>query len=339
MERIMKRVALLMFACGMLAGCDKVRMTGSEIVFQASSVPTATRTAYSGERTSGSGVVKERIDWVKDDMITVWSDKARTLDNAPYQDYIIKTVETDDDRIRSRATGKATGDNGLLWEPALGPYTFYARYPNDQEKLDGNKMTGTIPATQTLLYDSETGAIRPDMQYAFMFAKATAPVDAENVILPFAPMFTALEFEVGGGGNGQVDLTSFKLTSTTDAITGGFEVACANGTASLTGTPGLTASLDFSNLPNGKLTVTGTTPVTVTLFGVPKDLKNLTLEVKGDQILTRTLKLSDKNGNMLKFDACKKYRLLGLSLPELLKAEGEDVDWDIQAIGEPLIWD
>ena len=341
MERSMKCLAALILACGMLAGCDRVLVPGGEVVFQASSVPTSTRTAYSGERTSDSGVVKERIDWITGDKFTVWSDKAHALDDATLHtgDYVITSVETDDDRIRSRAKVKSTNDNGLQWDTALGPHTFYARFPNDQAKLDGDKMTAAIPATQTLLYDTESGAISPDMQYAFMFAKTTVAAGVDKVLLPFSPVFTALEFEVGGGGNGQVDLTSFKLTSTTDAITGGFEVACASGAVSLTGTPGLTASLDLSNLPNGKLTVTGTSSVTVTVFGVPKALKNLTLEVKGDQILTRTLKLSDKNGNMLTFDACKKYRILGLSLPELLKAEGEDVDWDIQAQGEPLVWD
>ena len=323
MERSMKCLAALILACGMLAGCDRVLVPGGEVVFQASSVPTSTRTAYSGERTSESGVVKERIDWITGDKFTVWSDKAHALDDATLHtgDYVITSVETDDDRIRSRAKVKSTNDNGLQWDTALGPHTFYARFPNDQAKLDGDKMTAAIPATQTLLYDTESGAISPDMQYAFMFAKTTVAAGVDKVLLPFSPVFTALEFEVGGGGNGQVDLTSFKLTSTTDAITGGFEVACASGAVSLTGTPGLTASLDTE------------------LRAALPDLKNLTLEVKGDQILTRTLKLSDKNGNMLTFDACKKYRILGLSLPELLKAEGEDVDWDIQAIGETLIWD
>jgi hypothetical protein len=159
------------------------------------------------------------------------------------------------------------------------------------------------------------------------------------VELKFNPMFTALEFVVGGGGNGQVDLTTFKLSSTDTPLTGAFQVTCSSGTPAATGTPGLTGSLDFSNLPGGKLSVVGDTPVTVTLFALPTNLTKLTLEVAGDPIQTRTLKLNDKNGNPIPFVGGRKYRITGLSLPELLNATGEDIDWDIQAQGEPLIWD
>ena len=339
MGKSLKWLIVLILAGGMLAGCKRMNVPGGEINFRASSAPLSTKTAYSGERNTESGVVKERIDWLEGDEITIWSDKARMMYDETRQagDYVFTSVEADG--VRSRGKIVSSIGNGLQWTSATGTYTFYCRYPSDGTKINGEKMLGEIPASQVIQYDAETGSMKPDMQYAYLFAGTTAPANAASVTLEFRPVFTALEFEVGGGGDGQVDLTSFTITSTTDAVTGAFERSCASGNVTVTGTPGLSASLDFSQIPGGKLTVTGAAPVTVTIFAVPKDLKNLTLEVKGDQIQTRTLKLANKNGSFLTFDACKKYRILGLSLPELLKAEGEDIDWDIQAIGETLIWD
>jgi hypothetical protein len=327
----------------MLAGCDKPAQTGlgGQIRFRAASGSMDTRTAYSGDTGTEGSVTKERINWIEGDQVTVWSDKAVYLGDASRRtaDYKVKNVTTSG--VRSIAELVATDANGFQWgdEAAGTNYTFYARYPADQTKINGTNMTAEIPATQTLLYDSESGKISPDMKYAFMFASTTAPIHADAVKLEFDPEFTALEFVVGGGGNGQVNLTSFKLSSTSVPVSGGFQVVCASKAATATGTAANSVSMDFSNLPGGKLTVTGDTPVTVTVFAVPVELKNLTLEVTGDKIQTRTLKLNNKNGSTITFAGGRKYRITGLNLPELLNVNGKDIDWDIEALLEPMVWD
>ena len=340
LTRIMQTVCLLTLACGMLAGCNKEGGKMAGILFSASSRPDATRTAYSGEgQTSSTGsLTKERIDWVLGDLITVWSDKALNYTTGEHWgDFSILTVVPDG--TRSKATLKSVDIKSLQWG-AEETYKFYARYPADGAKIDGTSMTATIPATQQMLKDSETGAWAPDMQYAFMFASATATNTTDPVELEFIPKFTALQFEIGAGGNGEAHITSFTLTSTTTALAGDFTVACATGVASSTSTT-KTLSMDVSNrTTDGVLVITaGDDPVTLTLFALPKDFTNLTLTVVGQPFGTRTLKLADKDGNMIPFTGGKKYWIKGLDLPELLEVTGENINWDVEARGESIYWD
>ena len=340
LTRIMQTVCLLALACGMLAGCKKEASVKGGILFSASSKAEATRTAYSGEgQTSSGALTKERIDWVENDLITIWSDKAvnYTTGNT-WGDFSILTVTTDDTGLRSKATLKPVDVKSLQWG-AEDTYQFYARYPADDTKIDGTSMTATIPATQQMV-QTATGAWVPDMQYAYMFAKATAANTTDPVELDFAPVFTALQFEIGAGGNGEAKVESFKLTSTSDALAGDFTVACATGVASSSSTT-KTLTMDVSNRSDdGKLVIVGGgDPVTLTLFALPQDFTNLTLEVVGTPFGTRTLKLADKEGSMIEFKGGKKYWIKGLDLPELLEASGENINWDVEARGESIYWD
>ena len=340
MSKTVKLLALLLLAGGMLTGCNKIGIGGGgKVVFVASSESSATRTSYSGVVDSDTKI--ERIDWVANDRISVWSDKARNLDNEPVADYKVKTIETSG--ARSIGTVETVDANGLQWDndPAGTDYVFYGRYPADVTKLDGTSMTGTIPATQTLTWDGLVG--KPDMQYAFMFAKTTAKVNAESVKLEFNPKFTAFEFVIGGGSSDAVtvNLSSFTL-SAPSAISGGFRVACSSGAVTATGTDAASKSiaLSFANLTGGVLPVRGDAALTVTLLAVaPATMPNLTLTITGDKIGTRVLKLQDKNGQWISFTGGRKYRLTGLNLPELLNVTGENIDWDIEALLEPMVWD
>ena len=337
--RTMQAVCLLVLACGMLAGCKKDGGVKVSVQFSATSNSAATRTAYSGEgQTSASGsLVKERIDWVVDDAITILSDKAVNMTTGEkWGDYKILTVTADG--VRSKATLKPVDVNSLQWG-AEGTYKFYARYPADATKLTETSMTATIPTTQQMKKD-DTGAWVPDMQYAFMFAKATATDTEAPVELDFYPEFTALQFEIGAGGNGEAKISSFTLTSTSDPLAGDFSVACATGAASTASTT-KTLSMDVTNRSDdGVLVITGGgESATITLFALPTDFTNLTLTVVGQPFGTRTLKLADKNGNMIAFTGGKKYWIKGLDLPELLEVTGEDINWDVAALGESIYWD
>ena len=249
------------------------------------------------------------------------------------------------DGIRSKAilapsVQTATGmSNGLWWNDAASTHHFYARYPADPAKIDDTAMAATIPATQQMKKD-DTGAWVPDMQYAFMFAKATATDTEAPVELDFYPEFTALQFEIGAGGNGEAKISSFTLTSTSDPLAGDFSVACATGAASTASTT-KTLSMDVTNRSDdGVLVITGGgESATITLFALPTDFTNLTLTVVGQPFGTRTLKLADKDGNMIPFTGGKKYWIKGLNLPELLEVTGEDINWDVEARGESIYWD
>lgn len=346
MKRMMQAVCLLALACGMLAGCKKDGGVKVSVQFSATSNSAATRTAYSGEGETTSGkLTKERIDWVDGDKITIYSPEALVEYTTSVHAAEYEIVSHTTDGIRSKAilapsVQTATGmSNGLWWNDAASTHHFYARYPADPAKIDDTAMAATIPATQQMKKD-DTGAWVPDMQYAFMFAKATATDTEAPVELDFYPEFTALQFEIGAGGNGEAKISSFTLTSTSDPLAGDFSVACATGAASTASTT-KTLSMDVTNRSDdGVLVITGGgESATITLFALPTDFTNLTLTVVGQPFGTRTLKLADKDGNMIPFTGGKKYWIKGLDLPELLMATGEDINWDVEAKGESIYWD
>ena len=346
LKRTMQAVCLLALACGMLAGCKKDGGVKASVQFSATSNAAATRTAYSGQGETTSGkLTKERIDWVDGDKLTIYSPEAVVEYTTSVHSAEYEIVSHTNDGARSKAVlapsvQSATGmANGLWWNNAATTHHFYARYPADPAKIDGTSMTATIPATQQMKKD-DTGAWVPDMQYAYMFASATATDTEAPVELDFYPEFTALQFEIGAGGNGEAKISSFTLTSTSDVLAGDFTVACATGVASTTSTT-KTLSMDVTNrTDDGVLVITGGgESATITLFALPLDFTNLTLTVVGQPFGTRTLKLADKDGNMIPFTGGKKYWIKGLDLPELLEATGENINWDVEARGESIYWD
>ena len=272
-----------------------------------------------------------------DDAITILSDKAVNMTTGEkWGDYKILTVAANG--VRSKATLKPVDVKSLQWGEE-GTYKFYARYPADATKLTETSMAATIPATQQMKKD-DSGKWVPDMDNAFMFATATATNTKDPVELDFYPEFTALQFEIGAGGNGEAKISSFTLASTSDPLAGDFTVACATGVASTASTT-KTLSMDVANRSDdGVLVITGGgESATITLFALPTDFTNLTLTVVGQPFGTRTLKLADKDGNMIPFTGGKKYWIKGLNLPELLEATGEDINWDVEARGESIYWD
>ena len=346
MKRMMQAVCLLALACGMLAGCKKDGGVKVSVQFSATSNSAATRTAYSGEGETTSGkLTKERIDWVDGDKITIYSPEALVEYTTSLHAAEYEIVSHTTDGIRSKAilapsVQTATGmANGLWWNNAAATHHFYARYPADPAKIDDTAMAATIPATQQMKKD-DTGAWVPDMQYAFMFAKATATDTEAPVELDFYPEFTALQFEIGAGGNGEAKISSFTLTSTSDPLAGDFTVACATGVASTASTT-KTLSMDVTNRSDdGVLVITGGgESATITLFALPKDFTNLTLTVVGQPFGTRTLQLADKDGNMVPFTGGKKYWITGRNLPDRLEATGESGNGDVEALGESIYWD
>ena len=333
----------------LLSGCCRIR--SNSVTFRVSTVKVQTRTAYSGE-TDASGY--ERIDWKDGDWIGIYCAQATRLYGVTslLADYSILSHETYSSTV-SRAQIAPAGDpNGLQW--GTGEHKFYAVYPSpnspeltDAEKakvsLDASAFVGFIPSEQTVTQKSGTTTWLPQMQYAWMFARTVVSGQQASVELSFAPEFTAMEITVGSGDNDQVDLTSFSLTTSAEgyAVAGEFTIPVENEETESTFSYANTSqslTIDFTALPGGKLTVEKGTPVTFTVFMLPREQKNLTLSFTGDQIGTKKLALSDRDMNTLVFQGRRKIRITGISLPKLMSATGEDVIWDHEAAGEGIIW-
>lgn len=342
MKGTLKAACLLALACGMLAGCTKNGMTGKAVTFTATTASDETRTAYSGEGTTSSGVlVKERIDWVDGDKITIFSPEAliaySTTQHAA--DYVVDSHTTEGTRSRAiisplvqSSTGMA---NGLWWDESSATNSFYARYPADASLINDIGMKAAIPATQDYLPDGKV-----NMDYAFMFAKATAAPGTAEVKLEFKPQFTVFQFQISGGGNEAVNVTSITLSSTTSTLAGAFTVSCSDESVSLGSDGSSTLTVKFPTADGIKVVTDPEKPVIITLFALPVEtITNLTLTLVGDKIGTRRLKLTDASGTMLSFAGKKKYVIKNLNLPELIDATGEDINWDVEARGESIYWD
>ena len=342
MKGTLKAACLLALACGMLAGCTKNGMTGKAVTFTATTASDETRTAYSGEGTTSSGVlVKERIDWVDGDKITIFSPEAliaySTTQHAA--DYVVDSHTTEGTRSRAiisplvqTSTGMA---NGLWWDESSSTNTFYARYPAKADAISATGMKAEIPDHQKYYADGTA-----DMDYAFMFAKATAVPGAAEVKLEFKPEFTAFQFQIDGGGNEAIKVTSITLSSTTSTLAGSFMVNCSDDSVTLGSDATSTLTIDFPTAEGITVVTDPTKPVIINFFALPVEtISNLTLTIKGSKIGTRKLKLTDASGTMLSFPGKKKYIIKNLNLPELLNATGEDINWDVEAKGESIYWD
>ena len=93
---------------------------GKAVVFTAASgfdEGAATRTAYSGEY-FGDNPTYERIDWVENDLIRIYSDQAlvHTIPTRGYADYKVTDVSTNG-RYSGAQVSPLEEGAGLVWEP------------------------------------------------------------------------------------------------------------------------------------------------------------------------------------------------------------------------------
>ena len=124
----MKKIMLIASLIGgslLLAGCQKEFGKGGEVRFVASSVAgPQTRAEYSGEGTTSGGLLTwERINWQTGDVLRIWSDAAKTPDNANYSDYKVSSFNVKSrDNTRSQATVENAAEHGD--ETKKGPFAF-----------------------------------------------------------------------------------------------------------------------------------------------------------------------------------------------------------------------
>lgn len=190
-----------------------------------------TRTVYTGKTYTIDGKTYERVDWVEGDQIRIFCKEAQNpAEGVNYSDYKIVRHEN--------AAGKDYGylervnpNGSLQWGDPSKKHTFYAFYPspaqNSQLEMSDNWAKGVVPMEQTPLEitttDDKNYVAKPNMDYAFMTAKAVMePGSSNEVNLSFKSMVTALELELEGPDQQTVNLTDIRISSDTENLTGPF---------------------------------------------------------------------------------------------------------------------
>lgn len=286
-----------------------------------------TRTEYSGEDEEGREMcalsTAERIDWLSTDRIRIASAQAvSTGDNGHFADYRITPDSYEG--IVHKATVSPV-DEELKWG-GTGSHDFYALYPSALQNEDaditvgseGATVTATIPAVQTATLDGHV--FKPDMDYAYLYAKVSGVSVGSNVKLEFKPLVTALEFTLLTAA---LDPITANLTSVT--LSSRQSGACLSGSFTAGITPNGLTALTASDVTGGSPRITldlgagvqlsTTEAYTFTFLMVPMDQTELTLILGFDDNTERFLKLK-YNGEWITLDACKKMYLRNIGAPK-----------------------
>ena len=324
-----------------LASCEKdpsgISKSGS-IPFVVSSGSPQTKTEYSGDgEWEGEGqnrrLVWERINWKEgEDQILIWSDVAMNdVGEESHQAiYVVGAPTVTGENKISRAPVQKKATDELFFQEGESTYTFWGYYPANSGEDLANDTKGaikfTVPAEQS--YDGSTTAdgvttLGPDMDNAFMLAKVDYTTDDELVELPFYPAFTAFEFTLVGGAS-EVPLKSIVL-SADSPLSGDVNATLDDGTRTnskgkVVGKSTYTFDTEASASTNtitfafpDNTVVSENNALTFTVFALPRDITNLTLELhmgeNGEDVRKGVLKQS---GNALTFGECEKHRIKGI---------------------------
>lgn len=243
-----------------------------------------TRTEYSGEdytveNSDGTTTKFERIDWVVNDKIEIYSPQAEnplaTTDRPKSTHYVVTNLSADDGDAGS--TGKGSdyaklanvGEAGLRWN-GTQKHDFYAMYPSSEMfRPAGGDIPANIKSGVFMGLDKETetkvmvyGVVsdvqqptvvpdpnnsgsyiaKPDMNYAYMVAKTSVdPNTTNNVKLSFVPIVTAVEIELVNVATEAVTIREIQVASD-EPIVGGFTADLSGWTDTYPTCTNLTAS-------------------------------------------------------------------------------------------------
>lgn len=329
------------------AGCvkesdmnEKYRPEGTPIIFSAATGyenGDGTRTEYSGHFFNGSTEVTgntlssyantwERIDWLQNDPLVIYYDRASAS-----ADYAVTSSIDANAEISDAGIEVASGSSKLTWAGGSGNHVFMAMYPkngfgnNSSIIFNGanGQVGGLIPATQTLR--TVSGKYLPQMQYAYMVARKTIDGSStqHTVALPFKPAFTAFEFRLrrpatlGNGSTASFKVKSFTISSTSP-LAGNFNLTI-DGEDSRGATWSATPTVTNNGNKSNSVTVTfnGNTGVDLstsadldfTLLTLPTPIADLTLTLTFADAgnTTKSITLKDSNNQPKSFVPCKKY--------------------------------
>lgn len=191
-----------------------------------------TRTVYTGETYEFGGKKYERVDWVEGDQIRIFCQEAQNpAEGHNYADYKIVSHKNEGGKEDYGYLERVNPNGSLQWGDPSKKHTFYAFYPspaqNSQLEMSDNWAKGVVPMEQTPLEitatDGKNYVAKPNMNYAFMTAKAVMePGSSNEVNLSFKSMVTALELELKGPDQQTVNLTDIRISSDTENLTGPF---------------------------------------------------------------------------------------------------------------------
>ena len=301
-----------------LSSCDKLGRIGKPVTFSASAHgEAATKTVYSGNNTGSH----EEIYWVDGDQILIQSGNTAVAATSSSERSAIYDLTVLPDA--SFATISDTDDTGLVLTGS-GAVTFYGAYPGSiTQRTTTGEFDMSIVKEQTYA-DLIDPSVDTDMSHAYMLAKTETVASAETVKLDFYPAFTAFEIHLanrtpgGGGGTGDITLTSLSIKSNTDDLSGSYYNSTWSSGEPTGFTQVGTGEKEVKVTFPANTTISNTKEVAFTLFVLPvKDVTNLYLEVSfvntvGTPV-TKKLNLK-KDGDFISFAACKKHRLTGITL-------------------------
>ena len=335
-------------------GCEQPIIpspSGSGIRFKTSTSwgsDVATKTVY-GEVVTDGGLKKQRIDWLVDDHIRIYSDKASFAYDASvhYADYTVERVYSENSHpdvsyatiqpsgLLDGTTSASSQANGLVWGEGL--HKFVSVYPSPADARlylnSGEDASGSMSRTfmAVLPYDQTwtkadmdaNRVIKPNMNYAYMYAMAAASAGSE-VTLSFKPMFTAFQFTIDSGDDEFMWLKKFTLKSNNRDLVGPFY---ATMTVPDSGSGSISYMMDVLSI-SSKMELTfleeeGSTngirvekgsPITFTVFTLPVPIdRGMSITVESDDMdgsnRKRTLELKTPSGEWVTFERCKKYNI------------------------------
>lgn len=271
MKKIFRYTALVCASAAVAISCVEENLEpvipavdGDAIVFGVragfeDSAP-GTKTEYSGEDYSYGGKTFERIDWVVNDKIEIYSPQAEnplaTTERPKSTHYVVTNLEAGDENAGS--TGKGSdyaklanvGEAGLRWN-GTQKHDFYAMYPSSEMfRPAGGDIPANIKSGVFMGLDKETNSkvmvygivsdvqqptvvedpknpgsyiAKPDMNNAYMVAKTSVdhPTQSSQVKLSFVPIVTAVEIELVNIASSAVTIREIQVASD-EPIVGGF---------------------------------------------------------------------------------------------------------------------
>ena len=294
MKKIFRYTALVCASAAVAISCVEENLEpvipavdGDAIVFGVragfeDSAP-GTKTEYSGEDYSYGGKTFERIDWVVNDKIEIYSPQAEnplaTTERPKSTHYVVTNVSAGDES-ENDGTNKGkdfaklanVGEAGLRWN-GTQTHDFYAMYPSSEMfRPAGGDIPANIKSGVFMGLDKETNSkvmvygivsdvqqptvvedpknpgsyiAKPDMNNAYMVAKTSVdhPTQSSQVKLSFVPIVTAVEIELVNIASSAVTIREIQVASD-EPIVGGFTANLSGWTGTYPTCTNLTAATD-----------------------------------------------------------------------------------------------
>ena len=333
MKRSFVTIMLLSGLLLLLSGCEEpFGVSGKQVRFSATSRSDfATKTAYSGEFATVDGKKYERINWVENDEICIYSKNKRVKTDVgnPYATYFLTGIRTEGVKSigKLKNTREGSNENGLTWGNVESE-TFYGFYPAASAVENAEGYPCLFPIS---FPDAQTAT--PNMDYAYMGAKSEDVQNNEDVNLQFYPAFSAFEVHLSSA-IGAIQLVSASLSTTNTVVSNAlagtgfyYDVDPATGDIPLYSPSDATPKYSIS-IPLSDITINEDTETVFTFFTLPHDVKNLVLTVvylQNGTSVTRSLALNNgvtaenPTGTPMTFAAGKKAILRGVALQDALK--------------------